>query len=122
MFLQLAHTNLEVFPLAQKLVTQIYLVTIKFPKSESFNMTSQMQRSALSVLLNIAEGSARKSANERCRFYEISRASLVELDAALDVAQSLGYFAINEHPELEAIMVSTFKKISLLIKTNREII
>jgi four helix bundle protein len=120
MFLQLAHTNLEVYPLARKLVTQVYLITIDFPKNESFNMTSQMQRSALSVLLNIAEGSARRSANERCRFYEIARASLVELDAAFDIAQSLEYFRISEHPEVEEIIVSTFKKISLLIKSTRD--
>ena len=49
-------------------------------------MTSQIRRAALSVHLNIAEGASRRSELERRRYYEISRGSIIEIDAALDMA------------------------------------
>ena len=57
-------------------------------------MISQIRRAALSVKLNLAEGSSRKSVTERNRFFEISRGSIVEIDAAVETAIDLNY--INE--------------------------
>ena len=53
-------------------------------------MIQQIRRAALSVVLNIAEGCSRKSEAERKRFFEISRGSLIEIDAAFDIANELG--------------------------------
>jgi four helix bundle protein len=58
---------------------------MKFPVEEKFGVTSQIRRAALSVHLNIAEGASRKSEAERKRYYEISRGSVIEIDAALDM-------------------------------------
>ncbi len=55
-------------------------------------MTQQLRRAALSIQLNIAEGSSRKSAVERRRYYEISRGSVIEIDTILDIAEELEYF------------------------------
>ena len=120
MFLKLAHTQLEVYPIASDLVYEVYTLTAQFPPQEKFGISSQMQRAALSVLLNLAEGSARKSPTERLRFYEIGRASLVELDTALSIAEALSYFTPKDYPKLEEMVVTTFKKISLLIKSTKE--
>jgi four helix bundle protein len=49
-------------------------------------MVQQMRRAALSIKLNLAEGSTRKSLNERRRFYEVARGSVVEIDAVLETA------------------------------------
>jgi four helix bundle protein len=54
-------------------------------------MASQIRRAALSVHLNIAEGCSRRSETERKRYYEVARGSLIEIDAALDIADSLNY-------------------------------
>jgi four helix bundle protein len=70
-------------------------VTKAFPADERFNMVQQVRRAALSVVLNIAEGCLRKSETERKRFFEISRGSLIEIDAAFDVANELEYFGSN---------------------------
>ena len=61
------------------------------PADEKFGMISQIRRAALSVHLNIAEGASRKSEIERKRFYEIARGSIIEIDAALDIANDLKY-------------------------------
>ena len=58
-------------------------------------MDQQIRRAALSVKLNFAESSTRKSVQERKRYYEISRGSAVEIDAALETAVDLEYFKIE---------------------------
>jgi four helix bundle protein len=77
-------------------------------------MISQIRRAALSVHLNIAEGSSRKLQIERKRFYEISRGSIVEIDAALDIAQELSYLDVDLSLLQESI-IQTFKLLSGLI-------
>ena len=66
-------------------------MTKHLPADEKFGMISQIRRAALSVHLNIAEGASRKSETERKRFYEVARGSVIEIDAALDIANGLNY-------------------------------
>lgn len=80
MFLQLKHTNLDVFKFSHELVLECYKLTKSFPESEKFAMISQIRRAAVSVHLNVAEGCSRKSATDRKRFYEIARGSAIEID------------------------------------------
>ena len=63
-------------------------------------MISQIRRAALSVHLNVAEGCSRKSEKERKRYYEIARGSIIEVDAALDIAVSLDYTSKEKLGEL----------------------
>jgi four helix bundle protein len=93
MFLQLNHQKLNVFITVKKPALECYKITKTFPADERFNMIQQIRRAALSIILNIAEGSSRKSEAERKRFYEISRGSLIEMDAAFDTANELEYLA-----------------------------
>ncbi len=82
MFLKLNHQSLDVYTFSKKFVLECYKLTKHFPSDEKFGMISQIRRAGLSVHLNIAEGASRKSEVERKRFYEISRGSIVEIDAA----------------------------------------
>ena len=78
-------------------------------------MISQIRRAALSVHLNVAEGSSRKSAVERKRYYEIARGSVIEIDAALDVAEDLGYLKSINVEKLGQSMINCFKLLTGLI-------
>jgi four helix bundle protein len=78
-------------------------------------MVQQIRRAALSVHLNIAEGSSRKSAVERKRFYEISRGSVIEIDTALDIAVELTYCTNDSITALGEKLVGTFKQLSAMI-------
>ncbi|MEO6844667.1 MAG: four helix bundle protein [Ginsengibacter sp.] len=73
MFLKLNHQSLDVYTFSKKFVSESYNLTKHLPPEEKFGMISQIRRAALSVHLNIAEGSSRKSDVERKRYYEISR-------------------------------------------------
>lgn len=79
-------------------------------------MISQIRRAALSVHLNIAEGSSRRSEAERKRYYEIARGSVIEIDAALDIANDLAYLERDTLQQLGEKMVSCFKLLSGLIE------
>lgn len=80
-------------------------------------MASQIRRAALSVHLNIAEGSSRKSEVERKRYYEISRGSVIEIDAALDIANDLNYLKKFDSVKLESSMIQVFKLLSGMIES-----
>ena len=71
MFLQLAHTKLNVYQFSQELALECYKITKNFPADERFAMVQQIRRAAISVHLNLAEGCSRKSQRERNRFFEI---------------------------------------------------
>jgi four helix bundle protein len=59
MFLQLAHTKLNIFQVSKKLVLECYRITKSFPGEERYAIVQQIRRAALSVHLNIAEGCSR---------------------------------------------------------------
>jgi four helix bundle protein len=117
MFLELAHTKLDVFKASREFILLCYKETKLFPPEEKFAITQQIRRAALSVHLNIAEGSSRKSPAERKRFYEISRGSLVEVDAALDIAEQLNYTVHEKLSELGVLIVRLFQMLSKMIES-----
>lgn len=86
-----------------------------FPAEERYVLTQQIRRAALSVHLNIAEGSSRKSEAERKRFYEIARGSIIEVDAALDIAADMNYCTKEDLGELGGVLVDVFKCVTGLI-------
>ena len=115
MFLNLAHTKLDVFIAGKSLVLSCYKVSKLLPPDERFNMTQQLRRAALSVQLNIAEGSSRKSDIERRRYYEISRGSVIEIDTILDIAVELEYFKKEDVTHTGDLIIKTFKIPSKMI-------
>lgn len=115
MFLTLKHQHLEVYKTSRVLLKYCYHVSGLLPSDERFGMISQMRRAALSVHLNIAEGSSRGSEKERKRFYEIARGSLIEVDTALEVAVDLEYLKNADLTKLGASIVYCFKLLTGLI-------
>ena len=115
MFLQLAHTKLNVYQQTKLLTIECYKVTRLLPADEKFGMVSQLRRAALSVHLNLAEGASRKSLAERKRYYEISRGSLIEVDTAIGIAFELQYIASTDIQALGEIIINTFKLLTGLI-------
>lgn len=116
MFLELAHTNLDVFKVSREFTLLCYKEIKGFPSEERFAMTQQIRRAALSVHLNIAEGSLRKSSAERRRFYEISRGSLIEVDTAFDIAEQLGYTTREKLREPGLLIIRLFQMLSKMIE------
>ena len=91
-----SYKELIVWQRSIDLVIQIYKVTKAFPKEEMYGLTSQMQRVAVSIPSNIAEGHERNSSKEFVQFLYISRGSLAELETQVLIAEKLGYINQEE--------------------------
>lgn len=76
------------------MVTLVYEISKSFPKEETFGITSQMRRAAISIPSNIAEGASRQSNKEYIQFLYIALGSVMELETQLVITYNLGY--LNE--------------------------
>ena len=85
------HRELIVWQKAVDLVVAIYKLTKSFPKTEVYGLASQMQRAAVSVPSNIAEGHGLKQTQAYARHLAIANGSLTELETQLEIARRLGY-------------------------------
>ena len=72
-------------------VIELYDELRRFPAHEKFGITGQLQRAAVSIPSNIAEGAARKNTRELLQFLYIARGSPSELDTQLEICLRLGY-------------------------------
>lgn len=88
--------NLQVWQDARKFISHIYDITRKFPPDERFGLTDQLRRAAVSIALNIAEGSDRKSDTEFKRYLRMSIASAEEVVTALFIALDQKYLDQSE--------------------------
>ncbi|TAH34021.1 MAG: four helix bundle protein [Alphaproteobacteria bacterium] len=85
------HKDLEVWKKGKTLVKEIYLITAQFPPTEKYNLSSQMQRAAISIPANIAEGYMRASRKEYLQFLAIASGSASELETLIIIAAELGF-------------------------------
>ena len=93
--------NLEVYQLALDHVDEIYELANKLPKSEDFNLKSQITRPATSVVLNIAEGSTAQSDAEQARFLGMAVRSVLETVACQHIIRRCKF--IDDEKSLDKI-------------------
>lgn len=99
------HYDLFAWQEAMKLVEAVYRDTERFPPKETFGLTAQMTRSAMSIPSNLAEGAGRNSRKELLQFVGISCGSLAELQTQLELAVRLGYLAADAESVHQAVRV-----------------
>lgn len=107
--------NLEIWEKGMTIVKEIYKITSKFPGSEKFGLISQMQRAAISIPSNIAEGCSRNSDIEFKRFLEIAIGSSFELETQIIIANELHLINQEETDEIGTIINTLQKQINALI-------
>ena len=83
--------QLDVWKLALDYIDLIYKVAENLPRSEEYNLKSQITRAATSIALNIAEGSQGQSDAEQARFLGMAIRSLIETVACQQIIQRRGY-------------------------------
>ncbi len=110
-----AHKKLDVWKESVALATHIYQVTEKFPKTEVYGLTSQIQRAVVSIPSNIAEGAARASSKEFAQFLNIAGGSLSELDTQIEIANNLLFLNNEQKQEINNKIESIAKKLDGLI-------
>ena len=85
-----SYRDLSAWQKARLLVKEVYLLTAAFPVGERFGLVSQMNRAAVSIPSNIAEGYGRATTQDYLHFLRIARGSAYELETQLVLAQDLG--------------------------------
>ena len=88
---------------ADELAYCVYVVTKTFPNEESFGLTSQLRRSAMSIPTNIAEGMGRQNRNETKQFLNIALGSLAETEYLLEFCRRLKYIGATDFDQIEIL-------------------
>ncbi|MFA5191548.1 MAG: four helix bundle protein [Verrucomicrobiia bacterium] len=83
------YRDLQVWQKAIELVESVYKLTKTFPAEERFGLASQLQRAAVSIPANIAEGYGRSHLGDYLHHLSIGRGSLAELETHLVIAVRL---------------------------------
>ena len=101
--------DLKAWQLADDLAVDVYQITPSFPPDQRYSLTNQMQRAAVSVAANIAEGSGRRTIVDYLRFLFIARGSLREVEYYIHLCKRLGYLSDKDHQRLDALADETAK-------------
>ena len=98
------HEKLDVYQLAIDFVSRSNELIGNLPKGRGY-IADQLQRAALSIVLNIAEGAGKYSPRDKASFYTRARGSTTESAAVLDVCSRLGLITEHELNENKVILV-----------------
>jgi len=109
--------ELIVWQKAMSFVTEVYQVSKQFPKDETFGLTSQIRRSAVSIPSNISEGYGREGLNDYLRFLNIAMASLFELQTQLEIAYNLEYINKEKFDNLYELTREIERMLSSFIRS-----
>mgnify|MGYP001465359996 CR=1 FL=1 len=109
--------QLDVWKLSLEYIDSIYILAAQLPKSEEFNLKSQIVRAATSISLNIAEGSTGQSDAEQARFLGFAIRSLIETVACQHIIRRRNYIQdenllqkLYEDSEVLAKKLQSFRK------------
>jgi len=112
-----SYRDLLAWQRAYELGREVYQVLNAFPKHEIYGLTSQLQRCAVSVASNIAEGYGRGTTLEYLRFLRIARGSLFELETQLSFVTDFGYLDHDAHSALQTKTTSCSQLLAALIRS-----
>ena len=101
------------------MAVHVYRSTEQFPRNETYGLTSQLRRAAVSVPSNIAEGQGRLTSGEFSHFLGQARGSLLEMETQLDIALDLRYLDQNEQQTLAQEIYQVLGLLNRLIESLR---
>ena len=87
------YLELNIWKQSRELVKIVYQLSEAMPQSQLYGLTNQMQRAAISIPSNIAEGAGRNSDKDFSRFLSMANGSAFELETQLFLCVDLGYFS-----------------------------
>ena len=105
--------DLQVWKKSIDLVDEVYIITRQFPKTEAYGLCSQMQRSAVAIPSNIAEGYKRNHRLEFIQFLGIANASTAELETQLIISKR--QYPMLDYKKAELLLVEIQKMLHVLI-------
>jgi four helix bundle protein len=115
--------QLDVWKISIGFVKEVYRLTESFPKEEIYGLTGQLRRSAVSISLNIAEGSGAGTDKEFSRFLRISIRSAYEFFCGIEIALELGMLTEENYSvlsvkcdKISAMLTGLLKKLKADIR------
>ena len=110
-----SYKDLKVWQKSMILVTEIYRIVKYLPKEETFALSDQMRRAAVSIPSNIAEGQARPNRNDYLNFLSIAKGSNAELQTQCLICVNLGFIKNEEIQNALSLSDEIGKMLSTLI-------
>jgi len=111
------HRRLILWQKSVRLAVEIHRVSRRLPKHELFGLAAQMNRAAVSIPSNVAEGAARHTTRDYIRFLYIARGSSAEIDTQLRLAEELGYLSGDDLAPALAIADEVGRLLNAVITT-----
>jgi four helix bundle protein len=113
-------TDLKVWQLARELRKQAFQVARKFPTEEKFGLASQLQRAAVSITANIAEGFGRYSYQENIQFCRTAHGSAFEVRDHLIAAEDENYISASERQSVDELAQRVIQTLNGYIRATKE--
>jgi four helix bundle protein len=110
-----SYRDLLVWKKGIELVKAVYALTRRFPSHETYGLANQLQRSAVSIPSNIAEGQARQHTGEFRQFLYTALGSAAEVDTQIVIAHDLGYITQEDTDGIQARVVELQKMLHALL-------
>ena len=114
-----SYKDLIVWQKSKSFASEVYRVTLAFPKCELYGLTSQLRRAAVSVPSNIAEGQGRLTRGEFQQFLGHARGSLLEVETQLAIAVDLNYLSSDDYKVLEQQIAEVSRLLNGLLESLR---
>ena len=108
--------HLVVYQKSLALIEDVYRLTHAFPSEERFGLTDQLRRAAISIALNIAEGSGRTKRDFH-RFLRTARSSCYECAAVLQIAERQAYLSVDKRQRCAEQVIDVSKMLSGLMRS-----
>ena len=113
----LGYRELKVWDRAMELSVEVYLATDLMPDAEKYGLVSQMQRAAVSVASNIAEGHARSHLGDYLKHLSYARGSLAELETQLEISVRVKRLSRDNASEAWRLSQETGRMLTGLIQS-----
>ena len=110
------HRQLVVWQRSVAAALETYRISSGFPRAEVYGLSSQLQRAAVSISANIAEGNGRSHRREYAHHLSIARGSLREVETLLEIALGLGYTSEEELATVRELLDHVGRMLTRLLK------
>ena len=114
------YEELEIWQVAIELIKIVYSILKKFPADEKYDLVSQGKRAVVSIALNIAEGSGRRTDRVFSLFVNRPTTSLLEVDAVLKIGIALQYITQEDCAKADSLIEKEYYKLIAFDKSLRK--
>lgn len=114
-----SYKDLIVWQKSIDLVTEIFILTELFPRSELYGIISQMRRAIISIPSNIAERYGRRSQKEFIQGLSIAYGSALELETQIIVSKNLKFAPLDKFEKADALLLEVIKMLHAMLYSKR---